>query len=347
MVLPTPAGYRGDGVFDNLWKLIERWRATFIVTVPTAAAALMQRPIDADVSTLQAAFSGSAPLPVELFKRFQSATGVEIIEGYGMSEATCLVSVNPTQGLRKIGSVGFPMPYTDVKIYGCDAAGKVTKEIKTDEVGEICVSNPGVVVGGTYTDADKNKGLYVKKKYLRTGDLGRIDKDGYLWITGRAKDLIIRGGHNIDPAIIEEAMAGHAEVAFAGAIGQPDAKSGEIPCVYIELIDGATVTKGALMEYAKKHVPERAAVPKYMEIIDELPKTAIGKIFKPDLRKSAITRIYNAALKDAGHDVCVAKVFESKQRGLVAQLSRSDPNVKDAEITKVLGSFIRPWEWSD
>ncbi len=347
MVLPTPAGYRGEGVFDNLWKLIERWGGTFIVTVPTAAAALMQRTVDADISTLKAAFSGSAPLPVELFKRFQAATGVEIIEGYGMSEATCLVSANPTQGLRKVGSVGFPLPYTDVKIFDCDDAGKVLHEMKTDEIGEICVSNFGVVAGATYTDKDKNKGLYAKDKYLRTGDLGRIDKDGYLWITGRAKDLIIRGGHNIDPAMIEEALAGHDQVAFAGAIGQPDAKAGELPCVYVELIDGATVDKAELMAFAKEHVHERAAVPKYMEIMSELPKTAVGKIFKPALRKSAITRIYNAALKDAELDVTVVSVVESKKRGLVAQLTRGDDRISDKTVTKVLGGFINPWEWAE
>jgi len=346
MILPTPAGYRGEGVFDNFWKLIERWQATFFVTVPTAASALMQRPVDADISTLNAVFCGSAPLPIELFKRFQSATGVEIIEGYGMSEATCLISVNPTDGVRKVGSVGIVFPYTDVKIYNCDSSGKVIEKMKTEEVGEICVSSPGVVVGATYTEADKNRGLFANKKYLRTGDLGRFDKDGYLWITGRSKDLIIRGGHNIDPAMIEEALAAHVEVAFAGAIGQPDARAGELPCVYVELIDGATVTLDELMAFAKKHVPERAAVPKYMEIMDELPKTAVGKIFKPALRKAAIARVYNAALKDAGLDVHVAQVIESKKRGLVAQLQKTDSGVKDQAVTKVLGSFIRPWEWA-
>lgn len=346
MVLPTASGYRGEGVFDNFWKLIERWEATFMVTVPTAAAALMQRPVDADISTLTGTFSGSAPLPVELFKRFQEATGVEIIEGYGMSEATCLVSCNPIDGLRKIGSVGIPLPYTDVKIYDCDEDGTVLKKMKVDEVGEICVANHGVVTGATYTDGEKNKGLYAADKYLRTGDLGRLDADGYLWITGRSKDLIIRGGHNIDPALIEEAMAGHPEVSFAGAIGQPDAKAGELPCVYVELIDGSTISEDALLEYAKETVPERAAVPKYLEILDELPKTAVGKIFKPDLRKMAITRVYDAALTKAGLPVKVAAVVETKRRGLVAQIEASS-DVKDEDVTQVLGGFIRPWEWAD
>jgi fatty-acyl-CoA synthase len=346
MVLPTPQGYRGEGVFDNFWKLIERWHATFMVTVPTAAAALMQRPVDADVSSLQSAFCGSAPLPVELYKKFQEATGVRILEGYGMTEATCLVSINPKDGERRVGSVGFPFPYTDVRILHCAADGKVLKECGTDEVGEICVANPGVSPGETYTEADKNKGLYADGTHLRTGDLGRIDADGYLWITGRAKDLIIRGGHNIDPALIEEALAGHPSVAFVGAIGQPDARSGELPCAYVELIDAADTPVEELMTFARKHVGEKAAVPKYLEILDELPKTAVGKIFKPDLRRLAITRVYNEALSKAGVGARVSAVIEDKKRGLVAQLAKTDDSASDADVSAALDSFIRPWEWA-
>jgi fatty-acyl-CoA synthase len=115
-VMPTPAGYRGPGVMDNFWKLVERWKATFICTVPTAVSALMQRSVDADVSKLNYALCGSAPMPPELFRRFEEATGVKILEGYGQTETTCLISCNPPVGERKIGSVGLPMPYTDVRI---------------------------------------------------------------------------------------------------------------------------------------------------------------------------------------------------------------------------------------
>jgi acyl-CoA synthetase (AMP-forming)/AMP-acid ligase II len=345
MVMPTPQGYRGDGVFDNFWKLIERHRASFMVTVPTAVAALMQRDINADVSTLKYALCGSAPLPVELFKKFEAATGVRILEGYGMTEATCLISINPVAGERKIGSVGMPFPYTDVKIYDCDPQGGVNTERAVDEVGEICVSNPGIYAGHTYVEASKNEGLFANGKYLRTGDLGRIDADGFLWITGRAKDLIIRGGHNIDPAEIEEALASHPAVALSGAIGQPDAHSGEVPCVYVELVDGATVSVDELMAHLKAHVEERAAVPKYVEIMGELPKTAVGKILKNDLRKLAIARVYTAALRDAGLDASVPVAIEDKKRGLVAQVKSDDLTITDEAITAVLGAFSRPWEW--
>ncbi|OAN77652.1 acyl-CoA synthetase [Sulfitobacter sp. EhC04] len=336
IVFPTPQGYRGEGVFDNLWKLVERWKVTFVVSVPTALAATMQRPVNADISSVKTAFSGSAPLPLELFRRFEKTTGMTIVEGYGMTEATCLISGNPVDGLKKVGSIGIPFPYTEVKIVSNG------KELGVDEVGEICVSNPGVYVGNTYTEADKNKDLYYKSKFLRTGDLGRMDADGYLWITGRSKDLIIRGGHNIDPAEIEEALLGHDAVAFAGAIGQPDAHAGEIPCAYVELVEGAEATAEELLAYCTEKVHERAAQPKHVTIMKELPKTAVGKIFKPDLRKDAITRVYDAALTDAGCAARVDHVIDDKKRGLVAKVSMNGASEQD--VGAVLDSFTRPWE---
>jgi fatty-acyl-CoA synthase/long-chain acyl-CoA synthetase len=342
VVFPTPAGYRGDGVFDNFWKLCERWGTTFIITVPTAVSALMQRPVDADVSKVKNAFSGSAPMPLELFNRFTKSTGIQIIEGYGLTEATVLVSINPVDGEKRVGSVGLPFPYNDVKIIAQKGDGPV--ECAPDEIGEICVAGPGVYAGNTYTEADKNVDLYYHDKYLRTGDLGRIDPEGYIWITGRAKDLIIRGGHNIDPAEIEDALLTHQDVAFAGAIGQPDAHSGELPCAYVELVAGATATADDLMSHAKKHIHERAAIPKHVEVLVELPKTAVGKVFKPDLRKSAITRVYNAALEEAGVSARVTSVVDDKKRGLVAQLTAN--SATEEEVSQVLGSFVRPWEWT-
>ncbi len=347
LILPTPAGYRGDGVFDNFWKLIERWKATFVLTVPTAIAAKMQRPIDADVSSLKIAVSGSAPLPVELFNRFEKATDVALLEGYGLTEATCLVSCNPMgEGQKKIGSVGVPLPYTDVKILHCDADGNILNRCGTDEVGEICVASPGVSVGHSYTEAAKNQGLYAGDKYLRTGDLGRLDADGYLWITGRAKDVIIRGGHNIDPAEIEEALAAHPAVAMAGAIGQPDSFAGELPCVYVELVGGAEVTPEELRAFAREHIHERAAVPKHIAIVPELPKTAVGKVFKPDLRKEAIARVFDQVLEEAGLDARVAEVIDSKTRGLTARIE-GGPEADRAAVEKVLGEFAVPYEWAD
>jgi fatty-acyl-CoA synthase len=344
VVFPTPAGYRGDGVMDNLWKLIDRWKVTYLVTVPTAISALLQRPVNADIKTLRGAFSGSAPLPVDLFNRFEKITGVQIVEGYGLTECTCLVSVNPPDGNKKIGSVGLPFPHTEVRIIATNPDGS-PRICGMDEVGEICVSNPGVYPGQTYTEAAKNKNLFWDTDFLRTGDLGRMDADGYLFITGRAKDLIIRGGHNIDPAIIEETLMRCEGVGFVGAIGQPDAHSGELPCAYVELAKGATLTVADLNTFARQHIHERAALPKYIEIMPELPKTAVGKVFKPDLRRRAIIRVFDEALAKAGLAVHVEEVVEDKKRGLVARLKHA-PGVDDAAVAAVLGQFAQGWDWA-
>lgn len=346
VVFPTPAGYRGDGVFDNFWKLIERYRISFLITVPTALSALMQRPVNGDVSSLKMAISGSAAMPLELYKRFEEATGVQVAEGYGLTECTCLVAVNPVYGLKKVGSVGIPMPYTDVRILHCKDDGTIDRECQTDEIGEICVANPGVFPGSTYTEAGKNLGLYADRIYLRTGDLGRLDPDGYLWITGRKKDLIIRGGHNIDPAEIEEALMGHDKVAYAGAIGQPDSRSGELPCAYVELVEGAKVTPEELIEFSRSRIHERAAIPKYIEIMDELPKTAVGKVFKPALRKAAITRVFNDLFAAKGMPAEVVEVVDDKKRGLTAVIGVHG-EFDQATLAELMGGFSVPWRMKD
>lgn len=346
VVFPTPAGYRGDGVFDNFWKLIEHWQVTFMITVPTALSALMSHPVNADVSSLKTAISGSAPLPLELYRRFLDATGVEVAEGYGLTEATCMVSCNPVEGEKKVGSVGVPLPYSDVRILCCDEAGTVTQECGTNQVGEICVANPGVLPGSTYTEEGKNLGLFADRVYLRTGDLGRLDEDGYLWITGRKKDIIIRGGHNIDPAEIEEALMGHPAVAMVGAIGQLDRRAGELPCAYVELVAGAQATPEELLEFSRTRIHERAAIPKHLEIMGVLPKTAVGKVFKPDLRRAAITRVLDQAMAAEGFAVTVQSVVDDKSRGLTAVMQAHGD--LDAEaFGHFMDSFTVPWRWLD
>ena len=284
--------------------------------------------------------------PTKLFEKFQKETGVSIIEGYGMTEATCLVSCNPPDGEHKIGSVGLPLPFTDVKILEINRKDEVVRECQFDEPGEICINNPGIVVGSTYTDPNKNISLFVDDKFLRTGDIGYMDADGYLWLTGRAKDVIMRGGHNIDPLIIEEALAGHPSISLAGAIGQPDIYSGELPCAYVELVSGSATSVGELMEYAQQNVSDKTACPKYIEILEELPKTAIGKVFKPDLRRLAIIRTFNDILVQNNINAKVNNVIEDKKLGLVAKLDKIDSETSDQQINNVLGQFIIPWQWN-
>ncbi len=346
IVFPTPAGYRGDGVFDNFWKLVERWRVTYFMMVPTAGAALMQRPIDADVSSLKTAICGSAPLPLELYRRFEDALGIKILEGYGLTEATCLVSVNPLNGERKVGSVGLPIPYVQVRILDFDDDGNVIRECGHGEGGEICISGLGVLPGGTYLEAVRNEGLFADGEWLKTGDLGTVDQDGYLWITGRAKDLIIRGGQNVDPAWIEEPLSGHEAVAFVGAVGQPDPEMGELPCAYVELVAGGVAEPSELMSFAAGEISNRLARPVHIEILDELPKTAVGKVFKPDLRKRAVERVLNARLQSEGTDVAVQEISEDPKLGLLASVSGNAGTDRD-KISAILGEYSVNWRWSD
>lgn len=344
VVFPTPAGYRGEGVFDNLWKLVERYGATYLIAVPTALSALMQRPVNARISTLRGTFSGSSPLPVDLYNRYERTTGVQVIEGYGLTECTCLVAVNPPEGTKKIGSVGLPFPHTRLRILAEGETGP--RDCAVDEVGEICVASPGVLPEGPYLEPARNAGLFALPGFLRTGDLGRLDSDGYLFITGRAKDLIIRGGHNIDPAVIEEALAGHPAVAFAGAVGQPDAHAGELPCAYVELVKGASVTPEALAAHCRDRISERAALPKFIGILPALPKTAVGKVLKPELRKLAMARVFDAALAEAGLAARVAEVIEDRKRGLLTRLAGRLP-AEEPDVHSLMSRFANPWDWAE
>jgi fatty-acyl-CoA synthase len=343
IIFPTPQGYRGDGVFENFWKLVERWKVSFFVMVPTAASALMQVEVNADVSSLRYALCGSAPLPKDLFNKFEKATGLQILEGYGMTETTCLISGYPPAGTKKIGSVGIPFPYSDVKILSISEDGKAVNHCKVNEIGEICVNNPGVIVGETYTDSRKNENLFVLETYLRTGDLGKLDKDGYLWITGRAKDLIIRGGHNVDPAIIEDALSGHKNVAMVGAVGQPDLVLGEVACAYVELMVGTSTDAEELLKFVQEKLDNKLAMPEYIEILTELPKTPVGKIFKPDLRRRAISRVLNSELEGKGIKAHVAEVLEDKVSGLTAMVSAL-PDLDNEVIGDTLNQFTVPWK---
>ena len=343
IIFPTPQGYRGDGVFENFWKLVERWKVSFFVMVPTAASALMQVEVNADVSSLRYALCGSAPLPKDLFNKFEKATGLQILEGYGMTETTCLISGYPPAGMKKIGSVGIPFPYSDVKILEISEDGKVVKNCKVEEIGEICVNNPGVLVGKTYTDTQKNENLFVFDTHLRTGDLGKLDGDGFLWITGRAKDLIIRGGHNVDPAVIEDALSGHANVAMVGAVGQPDSYLGESPCAYVELMKDSKTDAEELLKFVQEKLNNKLEMPVYIEILSELPKTPVGKIFKPDLRRRAISRVFDSELKRREIKASVSEVIEDKVSGLTALITVS-PDIKSEVIDSALNQFTVPWK---
>jgi fatty-acyl-CoA synthase len=190
-----------------------------------------------------------------------------------------------------------------------------------------------------YLQSSKNTGIWVDGDWFNTGDLARVDADGYIWLTGRSKDLIIRGGHNIDPQMIEEALHKHPAVAMAAAVGKPDEKAGELPVVYVQLKPGAQVSEAELLAHAAEHIPERAAIPKNAWIIDAIPLTAVGKTFKPALRFDAIARVYQAALAELDQRLSV-DVRSDDKRGQVAHIYLPAHDTTLAEtVTKRLAGF--------
>ncbi|MFM6990137.1 MAG: AMP-binding enzyme, partial [Rhodoferax sp.] len=163
-----------------------------------------------------------------------------------------------------------------------------------NEIGVVAMAGPGVLSG--YLNAVHNQNAFVEPGWVNSGDLGRLDAEGYLWITGRAKDLIIRGGHNIDPLPIEEVFYQHPAVALAAVIGQPDARVGELPLAYVQLKPGAAATSAELHQWVRERTPERAAIPVEVILIDAIPLTGVGKVFKPQLRWAAAQAVFQALL---------------------------------------------------
>lgn len=287
VVLGTPQGYRGSGVVSGFWDIVARYRVNVLSGVPTLFSSLLQHPLRGqDISALRFAICGAAPMSPELIAQFEQTTGVAILEGYGLTEATCVAALNPLTGLRQAGSVGLPLPFQQARIAILNDAGVWVRDAKIGETGAVALSGPNVFAG--YQSDHHNQGVWLTDPdggiWLDTGDLGAIDALGYLWLRGRTKDIIIRGGHNIDPAVIEDAFYAHPAVALAAAIGRPDTHVGEVPVVYVELKPGATASEGELMRFAETRINERAARPKAVQIIAAMPLTAVGKVHKPSLR---------------------------------------------------------------
>jgi len=297
VVMLSPSGYRHPRSIAAFWRSVERYRASLFSAVPTVLSALLNVPRDgADLSSLRFAICGAAPLSPELFQRFEQATGLKLLEGYGMTEATCVSSLNPRDGERRIGSIGLRLPYQDMKIALLDDDGQVLREADVDQIGHVLLRGPFVFAG--YVQQKDNRGVCLDDGWLNSGDLGRRDADGYFWLTGRAKDLIIRGGHNIDPAMIEEGLMRHPAVELAAAVGKPDAHAGELPVAYVTLRrDAARCSAAELLAHARQHIAERAAVPSEVFIIEAMPLTAVNKIFKPALRQRAIAHALAAVVR--------------------------------------------------
>ena len=335
-------GYRDTTLFVNFWKVVERYRISFMSGVPTIYAVLAERPVDADISSLRFALVGASPLPKAVRARFESATGVPLMEGYGLTEATC-ASARSFVNHPVPGSVGQRLPYQQVKAIQVNADGAWV-DLPTGQVGVLAIGGPTVFPGYVVDrgpDGPMLDGLgKLRDGWLDTGDLARVDADGFVHLVGRAKDLIIRGGHNIDPAVIENALLEHPAVTAAQAVGRPDVHAGEVPAAYVTLAPDAHATPEELRAWASERVPEPAAAPKAVTVLATLPLTSVGKPFKPALRAEATGEVVTDALRDIPTVTRVRGVVEDGTVVAVVGLTRG---ADQTSVTEVLNRFAITW----
>jgi fatty-acyl-CoA synthase len=308
IAIPTPLGARDKRFVQNYWRLVEKFGVTVFSGVPTTLAALAKTPPgDADLSSLRRyATTGSTALPVTVAEEIERMIGIRLLLTYGATEYCQNVTQAPRDGETRYGSAGIRLPYTQIKIVELDGGGRVTRECAAGEIGVVIVQSPGNTPG--YVDPRTDAGFFTADGWINSGDLGRLDDAGYLWLTGRAKDLIIRGGHNIDPSVIEETLLKHPAVLLAAAVGRPDSYAGEVPVAYVQLVDGACIDAEALRLFVRETIPERAAAPVEITILDELPLTDVRKPAKAQLRHDAARRELARALAMALGDAAIIEV---------------------------------------
>ena len=336
-------GYRSKAMMADFWPIVTRHRATIFSGVPTIYAQLLnQLQEDAAIGSLRFGLCGAAPMPVALFRAFEERTGVKILEGYGMTEGGAASAVHARDGKPEIGSVGVRLPYQDLQPAVLDDEGSFVRSCEDNEVGVLLLTGPNVFPG--YKQERHNQGIWAKPGWLNTGDLGRRDEHGVFWLAGRAKDLIIRSGHNIDPAVIEETLHQHPDVELVAAVGKPCAYAGELPVAYVKLKAGTSAQADELRTFARERIVERSAAPVDVFILYAMPVTAVGKTFKPALRMDAIARVYGEAVEDLPVRVCVR---QDERRGIVADiLGEANSVLKDA-VDQRLGHFSVPFDFKD
>ena len=319
ILLMTPSGFRSPLAMKNFWKHIDRFKITSFATVPTVLMALSELPVgESNISALTNVNSGAAPLSEPFKVNFEKQHSVDVSNGYGMTETAALISRAPAN--QPPGSVGMRIPYSHIRIVHLDDT-TVIKDCELGESGIIMVKGPQVFAGYK-TDSD-NKSAWVDDGWFNTGDLGYLDSDGFLYLSGRAKDLIIRGGHNIDPELIEEPLNAHSDVAVSIAIGLPDSYAGELPMAYVVRVKGSEISAEELIQHCKDSMSERAAIPKRIEFIDTMPLTAVGKIFRPTLRQQITETLVKEVLALNKLSASVSGEIE-KKRGLIIRIDVED-----------------------
>jgi fatty-acyl-CoA synthase len=319
IILMTPSGFRSPQAMMNFWNYIDRFQVKGFSAVPTVLMALADIPVgDANIDCLTNINSGAAPLSHPFELSFENKYAVNVGNGYGMTETTALISRAPQ--IQPPGSVGMRIPYSEIRIVHLENA-EVIKDCELGESGSIMVKGPQLFKG--YKIESDNKNAWIEDGWFNTGDLGYMDGDGFLYLSGRAKDLIIRSGHNIDPELIEEPLNAHPEISVSIAIGLPDSYAGELPMAYVVKTPGSEISAETLIAYCAEQISERAAVPKRIEFIDTMPLTAVGKIFRPSLRLMITEDVAREVLTKSNIEASVTSELE-KKRGLVVSISTAD-----------------------
>lgn len=264
----------------QLLKDVQKQAITLLPGVPTLFNGIRAHPLvrKYDLSSLKSCISGGAPLLAEMRKEFEDITDARLVEGYGLTESSPVVSANPLDGSGKDGSIGLPFPSTIVEIRSTDGNNKLLEQ---GEIGEICVEGPQVMKG--YLNNEKENKSTLKSGRLHTGDLGYIDKDGYIFVVDRLKELIITSGYNVYPREVEEVLAKHNKVSEVAVIGVEDKSCGQFVKAFVVLRVGEEATESDLKDFCGRKL-SKYKIPRTFEIVNELPKTMIGKIDKKKLR---------------------------------------------------------------
>ncbi|AGL03367.1 long-chain-fatty-acid--CoA ligase [Desulfoscipio gibsoniae] len=261
---------------DTVLKQINKYHPTLFPGAPTMYVAVVSHPElnKYDISSIKACISGAAPLPVEVQEKFERLTGGKLVEGYGLTESSPVTHCNPINGDQVSGSIGQPLPNTDVKIMD-NCTG--TKEMPLGEVGELCIRGPQVMKG--YWNMPEETARTIRDGWLYTGDIARMDERGFTYVVDRKKDIVIAGGYNIYPREVEEVLYGHAKVKEVVVAGVPDTYRGETLKAYIVLKEGEKATEQEIINYCTEQLV-KYKVPRKVEFRYELPKTMVGKILR-------------------------------------------------------------------
>ena len=317
-VIPGPAGARDPAFITQYWKIIETHRITHGGGVPTTLGALADVPVGGhDISSLRVSGCGASICPPEIERRYLARWGGSCVQQvYGMTELAGAITHDVAGVKPRAEAVGTKNPMAELAIL---ASGKLHAGPWPSPVGELLTRGPQVFPG--YVDKQQTEDAF-HEGWLRTGDICRIDADGFVYIMGRAKDVIIRGGHNIDPRTIEDAALAFPGVALAAAVGRPDAYAGEVPMLFVSAQSGTRIDPLALSAFVQERIMEPPARPRALSIIAEMPVTPVGKIFKPKLREIAAGEAARELLLAEGlaEDVSVEAVTDPS-RGLYLRVT--------------------------